>query len=152
VEWLRKKWEVAGSIAAIVGGLLKVLAPEKVAVWGGWTGLIFALLVIAKIRYDRSPSLQAILEKARKAADSETIQTKQEPQAFRGLIAFRERDAAEFSKLGRQTDVAALLPALRDPSLGVLVLRGESGAGKTSLIDAGLLPILRAEGVANNYH
>ena len=36
------------------------------------------------------------------------------------MLPFRERDADEFGKLGRHTDVAALLPALRDPSLDEL--------------------------------
>lgn len=146
MEWLRKKWEFAGLVAVILGGLLKIFAPEKLANWGGWTGLTFAILVIGKFWYDRSPALQATLEKICKAAEAGPIPAEERPQAFRGLLPFRERDAAEFAKLGRQTDVAALLPALRDPALRVVVLRGESGCGKTSLISAGLLPILREEG------
>ena len=145
MEWLRKKWEFAGLIAVIAAGLLKIFASEKLANWGGWTGLTFAILVIGKFWYDHSPALQATLERIWKVAKIEPSAPERQ-QAFRGLLPFGERDAAEFAKLGRQTDVAALLPALRDQGLRVVVLRGESGCGKTSLISAGLVPALRAEG------
>lgn len=146
MEWLKKRWEFAGLIAAILGGLLRIIAPEKMALWSGWTGLAFSVLVIGKVWYDRSPALQAMVGRLQKATDRKPIRPEERQQAFRGLIPFGERDAAEFANLGRHTDIAALLPAVLDPSLRVVVLRGESGCGKTSLINAGLLPILRAEG------
>jgi WD40 repeat protein len=62
---------------------------------------------------------------------------------YRGLNAFDERDAALF--YGRETVAAEVLEAisrrLRDP--GVLVVSGASGAGKSSLIRAGVLPRIR---------
>jgi hypothetical protein len=146
MEWLRKRWEFAGLLAAILGGLLRIVAREKIALWGGWTALAFLILVIGKVLCDRSPALQAAVGRLRKATDSESTQTEGRLQAFRGLLPFREKDASEFAKLGGQIDIAALLPAIRDSSLRVVVLRGDSGCGKTSLISAGLLPIVREEG------
>ena len=146
MEWLKKKWELAGLVTLVLCGVLKVFGPDRLATWSGWTAAVFAVLIVGKFLYDRSATLQAILERARRIAGVESHQTDERPLAFRGLLPFHEEDAAEFIKLGRQNDVAALLPALRDPRLRVVVLRGESGSGKTSIIRAGLLPALRAEG------
>ncbi|WP_309148779.1 nSTAND1 domain-containing NTPase [Saccharopolyspora gregorii] len=61
---------------------------------------------------------------------------------YRGLRAFEERDAPYFH--GREEDVDAVLAVLDRE--GRLVLAGASGAGKSSLVRAGLLPRLRARG------
>lgn len=62
---------------------------------------------------------------------------------YRGLQPFQ----AEHGMLmtGRQSDMNALLSRLRGESCIVLV--GESGVGKTSLLQAGLLPLLATEGI-----
>ena len=61
---------------------------------------------------------------------------------YRGLEAFREEDASLF--FGREQDVARILERLRT-SRFVAVL-GPSGSGKSSLVQAGLLPALRRDG------
>ncbi|MEU6130276.1 trypsin-like peptidase domain-containing protein [Saccharopolyspora sp. NPDC047091] len=61
---------------------------------------------------------------------------------YRGLRAYEERDAPFFH--GRDADVDAVLAVLDRE--GRLVLAGASGAGKSSLVRAGLLPRLRARG------
>ena len=62
---------------------------------------------------------------------------------YRGLGAFEEQDAAFF--FGRDTAVAELLGRmsrhLQGP--GLLVVSGVSGAGKSSLLQAGVLPGIR---------
>ncbi len=60
-------------------------------------------------------------------------------QPFRYLLAFEERDAAWF--FGREDITARLVLALEQR--GRLVIAGPSGAGKTSLIQAGLIPQLK---------
>ncbi|WP_069174214.1 nSTAND1 domain-containing NTPase [Streptomyces griseus] len=62
---------------------------------------------------------------------------------FRGLAAFDEDDAAFFH--GREADVERLRRAVR--SRPVTVVAGPSGCGKSSLIRAGLLPGVRADGL-----
>jgi WD40 repeat protein/transcriptional regulator with XRE-family HTH domain len=67
---------------------------------------------------------------------------------YRGLKAFGEQDAGLF--FGREaatTAVAGRMAALLTGP-GVLVVSGASGAGKSSLLAAGVLPRLRAAGLA----
>ncbi|MFC9510216.1 trypsin-like peptidase domain-containing protein [Streptomyces sp. NPDC057002] len=61
---------------------------------------------------------------------------------YRGLDAFREEDAEHF--FGREKETRRLLDAV-DRHLVVPVV-GPSGSGKTSLVRAGALPHLRADG------
>ena len=66
---------------------------------------------------------------------------------YRGLNSFDERDAAFF--FGRESAIAALLDRMAeatDPAL--LMVSGVSGAGKSSLLQAGILPRVRGEGLA----
>lgn len=61
---------------------------------------------------------------------------------FRGLEPFGERHAATFH--GRGDEVAALVERLRGESFVPVV--GATGAGKSSLVQAGLVPRLREQG------
>jgi WD40 repeat protein len=63
---------------------------------------------------------------------------------YRGLASFQERDADIFC--GREPEVAELVQLLRDES--VLTVVGDSGSGKSSLLQAGLVPRVRREGLA----
>lgn len=69
----------------------------------------------------------------------------QERQAIKGLRSFELKDAAIFTQLQRQRDVQECFDAVRDQGLRFGVLMGESGCGKSSLLQAGLLPRLRGE-------
>lgn len=60
---------------------------------------------------------------------------------YRGLQSYREQDAALF--FGRDADIEALKQKVKSGS--VLVIRGASGSGKSSLVRAGLVPQLVAD-------
>jgi WD40 repeat protein len=64
---------------------------------------------------------------------------------YKGLAAFSEEDADWF--FGRERSTATLLVRLRDALDvgGIVMLVGASGAGKSSLINAGLVPALAQE-------
>jgi WD40 repeat protein len=69
---------------------------------------------------------------------------------YRGLGAFEERDAAFF--FGRETAATELLERmsrLLAGNDGLLVVSGVSGAGKSSLLRAGVLPRFRGTGLAS---
>jgi WD40 repeat protein/DNA-binding SARP family transcriptional activator len=79
---------------------------------------------------------------------TETIILRREPKSvgecpYRGLAAFREQDADFYH--GRERFVQQLTDALKRRSL-VGVILGSSGAGKSSVVHAGLIPRMRDEG------
>ena len=67
---------------------------------------------------------------------------------YRGLSAFGERDAAFF--FGREAATAQVLERMSRglAGTGLLVVSGVSGAGKSSLLRAGVLPQVRSDGLA----
>jgi len=67
---------------------------------------------------------------------------------YRGLAVFGERDAALF--FGREAATGQLLDRMSRllGGAGLLVVSGVSGAGKSSLLRAGVLPRIRADGLA----
>jgi formylglycine-generating enzyme required for sulfatase activity len=69
---------------------------------------------------------------------SRASETAGEASPFRGLLEYRLSDAAAF--FGRDQAIADLLQALQRSAL--TVLQAESGAGKTSLLQAGIAPRL----------
>lgn len=68
------------------------------------------------------------------------------PNAIKGPLPFGPDDAELFCRLGRERDLAELLGRVNDPQQGLIVISGESGAGKTSLLRAGLVASLKAKG------
>ncbi len=68
---------------------------------------------------------------------------------YRGLSAFEERDAAFF--FGREAAATQVLERLSRQldGTGLLVVSGVSGAGKSSLLRAGVLPRMRGAGLAS---
>ena len=68
---------------------------------------------------------------------------------YRGLSAFEEQDAAFF--FGREKAATQLLERMSRLSAGpgLLVVSGVSGAGKSSLLRAGVLPRIRGAGLAS---
>jgi tetratricopeptide (TPR) repeat protein len=71
-----------------------------------------------------------------------TLEPMPERQAIKGLRSFELKDAEIFKRLERQRDVQECLDALDDRELRLFLLIGESGVGKSSLLQAGLMPNL----------
>lgn len=67
---------------------------------------------------------------------------KDRPSAIKGPMAFTEADGELFRKLGRESELQKLLGMALDDQVLLIVVRGASGAGKTSLLRAGLKHIL----------
>ena len=60
---------------------------------------------------------------------------------FRGLEALREQNAAFF--VGRDAETARVIEAIARDERRIVTLVGNSGAGKSSLIEAGVIPALK---------
>ncbi|WP_189164618.1 nSTAND1 domain-containing NTPase, partial [Sphaerisporangium melleum] len=71
---------------------------------------------------------------------------------YRGLNAFQERDAAYF--FGREQVTGELMTRLSRQAAagGLLMVSGVSGAGKSSVLRAGILPRLRGSGLDGASH
>jgi len=71
---------------------------------------------------------------------------------YRGLNAYQERDAAYF--FGREQVTGRLMARLSRQAAagGLLMVSGVSGAGKSSLLRAGILPRLRGSGLDGAPH
>jgi basic membrane lipoprotein Med (substrate-binding protein (PBP1-ABC) superfamily)/DNA-binding SARP family transcriptional activator len=64
---------------------------------------------------------------------------------FKGLRPFTEADEDDF--FGRDELVRSMLEVLGDPDRPLLAVVGPSGSGKSSVVHAGLVPTLRADGI-----
>jgi len=70
------------------------------------------------------------------------------PGPYLGLMPFQERDARLFYGRGELADQLVRRLAERLHGAGILLVTGESGSGKSSLLQAGLLPRLAAGALA----
>ncbi|MGH9248584.1 MAG: BTAD domain-containing putative transcriptional regulator, partial [Acidimicrobiales bacterium] len=93
------------------------------------------LVSLERAILDQDPALAARV--GRRPAVSERC-------PYKGLESYDVDDAESF--FGRDVDVAACRQKLAEA--GTLVVTGGSGSGKSSLVRAGLVPVLRAEGRA----
>lgn len=105
---------------------------------GAWQSAVHAGLVTT----DGLKGEARASEKRRRAATTPVRVSKDMPNPYRGLRAFGEADARYFR--GRDALVTRLVGDVTTHSLVAVV--GASGSGKSSLVSAGLLPRLRAEG------
>ncbi len=74
------------------------------------------------------------------------------PTAIKGPMAFGPHDAELFRRLGREADIATLLNYILNDQISLVVVSGESGAGKTSLLRAGLPSILKNQTPPIEHH
>ena len=88
------------------------------------------------------PSAQEAAEILRMSVDDRRGPREVEENPFRGLRPFAEQHAAFFC--GRDDEVDAFLELMREEP--VLPVVGPSGAGKTSFVQAGVIPRLREQG------
>ena len=88
------------------------------------------------------PPAREVADRLRALLNPERAQTPGADAPFRGLLPFSERQSDLF--FGRDAEVASFLERLRLQP--VLPLLGASGVGKTSLVQAGVIPRLRQQG------
>ena len=136
--------------------LAKVLAEDQ--------GFDVAPCINADGRLDlaRNPQIERRLEAGLRAAgaladvgldpEAFAIDRKLRPTPFPGLASFSDEDADAALFYGRSGEIADVLEELRkmraERDLRPFVILGASGAGKSSLLKAGIIPRLRREAPA----
>src|SRR5688572_28256052 len=134
-----RREQAAFFVAALCfsGGIaLAKFAPDFIA--GTWiTGLRIGLLAIGGIAF-----VYGIVRVWRLVNPPELPPAKDRPSAIKGPMAFTEADGDLFRKLGRESELQKLLGLVLDDQILMIVVRGTSGAGKTSLLRAGLKHIV----------
>ena len=120
--------------AELLAGALGLAGPARAVFVAAARGRAPAAEVLAAVRGEASP--------ASEAPPAESLVWSGCP--YLGLVPFGERDARVF--YGRGELVAQLVQRLagRLDGAGMLLVAGESGAGKSSLLRAGLMPWLAA--------
>ena len=139
-----RREQAAFFVAALCfsGGLaLGKFAPDFIA--GNWiTGLRIGLLAIGGIAF-----VYGAVRVWRLVNPPELQPTRDRPSAIKGPMAFTEADGDLFRKLGRESELQKLLGLVLDNQVLMVVVRGASGVGKTSLLRAGLKHILGARAI-----
>ena len=100
-------------------------------IWGCLGGILLFCVAV----------LIAVFNKPKLISDSPC----EEQVAIKGLRPFTQKDAEIFSKLQRNKSINACLGMLQDREFRIGILWGESGCGKSSFVQAGLMPRLTRE-------
>ena len=136
------------SVSDLERGIHRTARRDTAELLAGALGLAgpARLLFVAAAR-GRAPA-EEVLAALRDAAAPEGQLGGATRSPYRGLKAFEERDAAFF--FGRDTAIAQVLGRMSRlvAGAGLLVVSGVSGAGKSSLLRAGVLPHIRGAGLA----
>src|SRR5215212_12236965 len=125
------------AVSCFSGGFaLAKLVPDLIT--GKWIArLQIALYAIGAIAF-----VYGAVRVGRLVNPPELAAAKDRPSAIKGPMAFTEADGELFRKLGRESELQKLLGLVLDDQVLMVVVRGASGAGKTSLLRAGLKHIL----------
>jgi hypothetical protein len=152
VIWMMRRGQREAALATAVLGLVAAgtylltgpnlgLVPAGVSnyVATGCYGLAAVLLVLVVYRLWRQ------------AVPPPLPPPEQQPSAIKGPMAFGPEDGLLFQRLGRGRELAQLLGLTLNDQIPLVVVMGESGVGKTSLLRAGLPYLLNSQHVQSIY-
>ena len=119
---------VAGKVASSFFAMASLPSGYTTVFWMGMLAiaLISVVVAITNIPRRRAVSLDDSIDRP----------------AIKGLRSFKKEDADIFSRLKRKTDIQDCLTAITSSEFRFGQLLGESGCGKSSLLQAGILPRL----------
>jgi WD40 repeat protein len=124
----------------------QVCSPEPVPSAGSYKNvpLDLAGLIARCLEKDsrRRPTAAEVVGELERLLSGDGTKSVEELSPFRGFLPFTERHAGYF--FGRDEEIAAFLERMREET--VLPVVGSSGAGKSSFVQAGVIPRLREQG------
>jgi hypothetical protein len=85
----------------------------------------------------------AVIVRIRELRQTPCLESGSNPSLVKGLLPYEEKDADAFSKLQRQADLRECVQSITSSSFHFGILYGTSGCGKTSFLQAGLIPELK---------
>ena len=142
--WRGRKYEqLIGTLCLALLGLLAYVGKEKdIPLIGDRRALVLGLLIVLVIL-----CISFVVWRLGRLRfpSQETTPPKLLPSAVRGPLPFVETDGELFLRLGRKRLLQDLLTLVLNEETPVVVVSGESGAGKTSLLRAGLVYVLREQ-------
>jgi WD40 repeat protein/tRNA A-37 threonylcarbamoyl transferase component Bud32 len=128
--------ELSENIEAVI---LKAMAVEAGDRYQSAGEMADAMLIATGLTPEKLPGMTFVPRTAEVLVREEAVEKPLPPCPYRGLYAFREQDAGYF--FGREVFTDGLIEAVEERSLVAVV--GASGSGKSSVVNAGLLPQLR---------
>ena len=130
------------SVSDLERGISRTARKDTAECWpGAWPGRAGARLFVAAAR-GRIPAAEVLAAARGEAGPAPAGRRAGCP--YLGLVPFGERDAPVFYGRGELADRLVRRLAGRLDEAGILLVAGESGAGKSSLLRAGLMPRLTA--------
>lgn len=75
------------------------------------------------------------------------LETQEFTNPYKGLNAYTEADESLF--FGREQEIKRLVLAIINDNIPILIVKGPSGSGKSSIVKAGAIPILKAKHAKN---
>ena len=135
-----------GATPAAEPGPAMPSASQRMPELGALTGVIDRCLIANPA--DRTASAQQLLAELEALVPDRRAVPAAVGAPFTGLAAFQEADASRF--FGRDREVDLVVAELRGRPLVAIV--GSSGAGKSSLVRAGVLPALKRSGEGWHAH
>jgi len=138
-----QKWWATG--ASIVGTITSALSALKIpSPWA--TGIAAALagigLILTIVLYRKQ--VQRHRDQIRNETELKSDQQRTEGAAFRGLRRFRAGE--KLPGAARRRVAASLLTEVQRPSFELAIVTGDSGAGKSSLLECALIQALEGAG------
>ncbi len=145
----RRREQSAFAIAALCFSAGRAVGDKWLPEWNGWRSL--ATVQIALYTLGGVAFAYAVFRVWRLTHATDLPPVKDRPSVIKGPSAFTPGDGELFRRLGRESELQELMGYVLDNQTRLVVLMGESGAGKTSLVRAGLPHILKDKGVRVHY-
>ena len=142
-EWVQREVNTARDQGKIILPVMIVEAYNELSETDNMKWLLDRHWIHFEGRYEQAlPELLAALPGKRKIGTFDVFDVDKIPNPFKGLEAFQQTDADFF--FGRERLIEKSLHRLRqDRPIRFLGVVGASGSGKSSLVRAGVIPVLR---------